>query len=34
MAIYYVDSSGIVKRYANEVGSAWVISIIDPYASS
>lgn len=29
MAVYYVDSSGIVKRYAKEVGSAWVVSITD-----
>ena len=30
MAIYYLDSSGIVKRYVHEVGSAWVVSITDP----
>jgi predicted nucleic acid-binding protein len=30
VAIYYIDSSGIVKRYANEVGSAWIVSITDP----
>jgi predicted nucleic acid-binding protein len=30
MAIYYMDSSGIVKRYIHEIGSAWVVSITDP----
>jgi hypothetical protein len=29
MAVYYMDSSSIVKRYANEVGSAWVMGITD-----
>ncbi len=30
MPIYYFDSSGLVKRYVAEVGSAWVISLTDP----
>jgi len=30
MAIYYMDSSGIVKRYVNEVGSPGVVSITNP----
>lgn len=30
MAVYYFDSSGIVKRYAEERGSQWVLSIVDP----
>jgi len=34
MAVYLVDSSGIVKRYANEIGSAWVLSITDPMAGN
>jgi len=27
MSAYYLDSSGIVKRYVSERGSAWVVSI-------
>jgi predicted nucleic acid-binding protein len=27
MAIYYADSSTLVKRHANEIGSAWVKTI-------
>lgn len=30
MAVYYFDTSALVKRYANEVGTAWIISITDP----
>ena len=29
MSAYFVDSSGLVKRYAEETGSDWVDSIID-----
>jgi predicted nucleic acid-binding protein len=33
VANYYFDSSGLVKRYVpSEVGSAWVVSLIDPAA--
>ncbi len=32
MAIYYFDSSGLVKRYVAEVGSAWVAGLTDPAA--
>src|SRR5689334_1293539 len=32
MAVYLVDSSGLVKRYANETGSAWVMGLTDPAA--
>lgn len=32
MAVYFLDSSGLVKRYVAEVGSGWVISITDPTA--
>jgi predicted nucleic acid-binding protein len=32
MASYFCDSSGLVKRYASEVGTAWVQSITDPAA--
>ena len=34
MAIYYMDSSGIVKRYVDEIGSAWVIDITNPEKST
>jgi predicted nucleic acid-binding protein len=32
VAIYFFDSSGIVKRYVVEVGSSWVKAITDPDA--
>jgi len=28
--VYAFDSSGLVKRYVNEVGTAWVNSILNP----
>lgn len=34
MAIYFFDSSAIVKRYLNEIGTAWVTKIFDPAGSS
>jgi predicted nucleic acid-binding protein len=30
MAVYYFDTSALVKRYAREVGSGWVVQIADP----
>ena len=30
MAIYQIDSSGIVKHYIHEIGSVWVPSITNP----
>jgi uncharacterized protein len=30
MAIYFVDSSALVKRYINEIGSAWVLELFNP----
>jgi predicted nucleic acid-binding protein len=33
MTVYYADSSALVKRYVNEVGSAWVQAICDPLAN-
>jgi len=30
VSIFFFDSSALVKRYANEVGSTWVQSITDP----
>lgn len=34
MGIYFFDSSALVKRYASEAGTAWVISITDPAAAN
>ena len=30
MAVYFVDSSALVKCYINEIGSTWVLSLLDP----
>ena len=30
MAIYFVDSSTLVKRYVSEAGSAWVLGLFNP----
>lgn len=30
MAVYFLDSSALVKRYINETGSAWVLGLFDP----
>lgn len=30
MAVYFVDSSALVKRYISETGSAWVLGLFDP----
>ena len=32
--IYYMDSSCLVKRYVNEIGSGWVLSITNPVAGN
>ena len=32
MTVYYFDTSALVKRYAQEVGTAWVMSLADPTA--
>lgn len=32
MAVYCFDSSALVKRYAQETGSAWVEALTDPQA--
>ena len=34
MTDYYLDSSATVKRYAQETGTAWVVSITDPTAEN
>jgi predicted nucleic acid-binding protein len=31
---YFFDSSGIVKRYVLEIGSAWVCGLVDPAAGN
>lgn len=32
MAVYYLDSSAMVKRYAQETGSGWVSGLLEPQA--
>ncbi len=32
MAVYFLDSSALVKRYAQETGSAWVETLTGPQA--
>lgn len=32
MAAYYLDTSGLVKRYAVEAGTVWVTTLVDPAA--
>lgn len=32
MAVFYLDTSALVKRYASEKGSDWVITLTDPLA--
>jgi len=34
LSIYFLDSSGLVKRYTAEIGTAWVQSITDPSVSN
>lgn len=34
MAVYFFDSSALMKRYAKEKGSAWVISIFRPFSNN
>jgi predicted nucleic acid-binding protein len=34
MPFYQCDSSGLVKRYVDEVGSGWVRAIVDPAAAN
>jgi hypothetical protein len=31
---YYFDTSGLVKRYIAEIGTAWVTGIMDPAAGN
>jgi uncharacterized protein len=30
MAVHFLDSSALVKRYISETGSAWVSGLFDP----
>ena len=32
MTDYYIDASALVKRYANEPSSTWVLQITEPSA--
>ena len=34
MALYFFDSSAIVKRYVQETGTGWVNAIVDPATGS
>jgi predicted nucleic acid-binding protein len=34
MAVYFFDSSALVKRYVSETGTAWVVSLLDPTAGN
>jgi hypothetical protein len=34
MAVYFLDSSALVKRYVREMGSAWVSGLFDPSLNS
>src|SRR5438552_19098186 len=34
MPPYFFDNSGLVKRYVNETGTAWVTGIVDPAAGN
>jgi len=30
VAVYFLDSSAVVKRYVSETGTAWILSLTDP----
>ena len=34
MAVYFLDSSALVKRYVRETGSTWVLGVADPVAAN
>ena len=34
MAVYFVDSSALAKRYVAEIGSAWIQGVLDPATGS
>lgn len=32
--VYFLDTSGLAKRYATEVGSNWITTITDPFSGN
>lgn len=34
MAVYFIDSSALAKRYVTEIGTAWVQALTDPAAGN
>ena len=34
MAVYFLDSSAVVKRYVSESGTAWILNLTDPVVSN
>jgi len=34
VAVYFFDSSAVFKRYASEIGTIWVLGILDPAAGN
>ncbi len=34
MAVYFIDSSGLVKRYVVETGSRWILDLVRPSAKN
>lgn len=34
MAVYFLDSSGLVKRYVFETGSQWILDLVRPSANN
>jgi uncharacterized protein len=34
VAVYFFDSSAVVKRYVSETGTAWVLRLADPRANN
>lgn len=34
MAAYFIDSSGLVKRYVVEIGSKWILDVVRPSANN
>jgi len=34
VAVYFLDTSAVVKRYVSEVGSAWMQALTDPAAGN
>lgn len=34
MAIYFLDSSGLVKRYVSETGSKWILNLVRPSSNN